>query len=90
MNKGQQKAIDTPRPMTPEELSEAFQNRYRPELWTVKKDTIYKATAALELALGYVEALKSTIPAWEHERLANVAAIKFAIAELQREPQGRA
>jgi hypothetical protein len=57
---------------------------YQPEMWTVPKDTIYAAVAAIQSALGYMPQIKTDVPQWKMMVVQDVARMKKALEELQK------
>jgi hypothetical protein len=57
---------------------------YQPEMWSVPKDTIYAAIAAIQLALGYMPQIKTEVPQWQMMVVQDVARMKKALEELQK------
>ena len=57
---------------------------YRPEIWSVEKDTIYAAIEGLRLALGYMPQIKTDVPQWQKMVEQDIVQMQCAITELRK------
>jgi hypothetical protein len=57
---------------------------YQTEMWSVQKDTIYAAVAAIQLALGYIPQIKTEVPQWQKTLELDVKRMQIALEELQK------
>lgn len=57
---------------------------YQQEMWTVPKDAIYAAIAAIQLALGYMPQIKTDVPQWQKAVEQDVVRMQCALSELRK------
>ncbi len=57
---------------------------YEPEIWTIRKDTVYAAVAALQAALGYMSQVKSEVPQWQRQRDIDVRNMEQTLEALKK------
>lgn len=59
---------------------------YQREMWSVPKDVIYAAIAAIQSALGYMPQIKSDVSQWQRMVDEDVMKMQCAISELRKMP----
>ena len=59
-------------------------SEYQQEMWSIPKDTIYAATNAIQLALGYMPQIKTEVLQWQKTVEQDIVRMQCALAELRK------
>ena len=59
-------------------------SEYQQEMWSIPKDTIYAATNAIQLALGYMPQIKTDVLQWQKTVEQDIVRMQCALAELRK------